>query len=196
MKIIRVVVLFLLLLPSFVAIVFGEIVDQNTSNKGVESDVSKIENTGIQPDDPIRMFLISTDFSLLLNGYYSLIMERTIAKSKTVGIHGRIKDKPGSYGIEFFAIYLNFNIYSKKAFKGWWVAPHVGFKNYIDESIRLTANLNGGYKWELPQGFSLGFGFGPGISGSITKPETGDRINFDFVGGAFFGKAFGIIKGK
>jgi hypothetical protein len=157
----------------------------------LDTNVKVIDTTHLK--DPERLYLVATDFSLPLHGTFTLIFQRTIKHSRTLGITGVLSDeirKPGLYAISF---YLGMNFYSKKAFNGWYIAPTIGYKRIFKESQNICFNLHGGYKWELPHTFLIGFGIGPGIYGAVFREKNMQRFGIDFLGGFYLGKAFGLL---
>lgn len=142
--------------------------------------------------DSERLFLAATDFALPLHGTFTLTFERTIQHRRTLGIAGILSDEIHKPGLRSISLYLGMNFYSKKAFNGWFIAPNIGYKRYFKMSRNISVNLHGGYKWELPHSFSIGFGLGPGISSAVFREDKNTSLfGFDFFGGLYLGKAFG-----
>lgn len=153
------------------------VVDTSASNRPVK--------------DPERLYLVYTDFALPLHGTFTLAFERTLKHRRTLGITGLLSDEINKPGLRSLSLYLGMNFYSKKAFYGWFFAPNIGYSRYFDTSRYISINLHGGFKWELPLSFSIGFGCAPGICRSFVREKKDQWFAFDFFGGFYFGKAFG-----
>ncbi len=158
------------------------------------ANTAKVDTSsaGIPVKDPERLFLAYTDLALPLGGTFTLAFERTIKHRRTLGISGLLSDEIRKPGLRSITIYLGMNFYSKKAFNGWFIAPNIGYMRDFKMSRNISINLHGGYRWELPRSFSIGFGCGPGVSGAVFREDKSTSLfGFDFFGGFYLGKAFG-----
>ena len=70
---------------------FADNIPKDSSGMVNIIDPSANEKINTDLQDPERMYLIATEFSLPIRGVYTLTMERTIKHSKTWGITGVIE---------------------------------------------------------------------------------------------------------
>jgi hypothetical protein len=114
----------------------------------LDTNVKVIDTTHLK--EPERLYLVATDFSLPLHGTFTLIFQRTIKHSRTLGITGVLSDeirKPGLYAISF---YLGMNFYSKKPLMGGISHPQSDINEFLKShkifvSICMVA-INGNYR--------------------------------------------------
>jgi hypothetical protein len=138
-----------------------------------------------------QLYLAYTDLALPFHGTFTLAFERRLKHHRTFGITGLLSDEINKPGLRSVSLYMGINFYSKKAFNGWFFAPNIGYSRFFEKSQNMSLNLHGGYKWELPHSFSIGFGCAPGISRSFVREKKDPWFGFNFFGGLYIGKAFG-----